>query len=161
MPLTLPPDYPPALLDAPFEGATTAAATFSTGFILPGMEVQEEEDFFEEEFAEDATADVLERAYFGTITTSRTSLYEVPAGSRSVIREIRLSNPTIADITVELWLAGLKIEPGYVVPAGEGRGQTFAGLMLEANETLEARASAAGLVVYAFAVEERGGSVLG
>lgn len=97
--------------------------------------------------------DTLRRFAAKELATARETLYTVPAGSTAVIRHVSFVNTTGSQITVQLWLGGLTVEPSLAVPASTSRAQD-AVWVLPATEAIEAVASAAGLNCFIYGVEE-------
>lgn len=121
-------------------------ATFS-GALPTGASLTEEEAL-----PERGPGDYLAVFASGTLGATREVLYVAPPRATGVIREIVLTNITSAAALVRLWLGGVVVEPGAIVPAGESRSESVPGWLVKSGESFEAQG--AGVSVLAFGVEE-------
>lgn len=91
-------------------------------------------------------ADTFKRLYQGQPGTGATTLYTVPALTATIIKHIRIVNPTATDRTIKLWHGGVVdanvILPTVTVLAG-GWGEFDGTIVMAAAETLSGIASAA------------------
>jgi hypothetical protein len=90
-------------------------------------------------------ADYYERLVSAALTTSRATLYTVPASTKVVIRHAVLINTSAADVTVQLWIHGVKYVDAAVIPAHDEVFQEVSMWVVHAAELIEAQASAAGV----------------
>ncbi len=90
----------------------------------------------------------------GNITTSRTTLYTVPASSKIVIRHMGFINTTSAAITVQLWMHGTQYEMGLVIPPNDSRALDISEWVLNTGELIEAQATAVGVNMVVHGVRE-------
>ena len=83
-------------------------------------------------------ADVLKTLYSGTLGTSSTTLYTVPASTTTIIKQITLANKTASAATATITFDGMNIVPAKSIPANDalivplysvlGAGKIIAGL---------------------------------
>jgi hypothetical protein len=98
--------------------------------------------------------DIVAQMVMAAITTSRTTLYTVPADRNAIIRDITMVNDTASNKTVDVWLNDFKIESGLLIPANQGYTSPFTGVELVEGDLIEAQASAAGVNLFIWGVLE-------
>lgn len=87
--------------------------------------------------------DIVTQLALRDIPTTRTTIYTVPADRNAIIRFMDFINDTGAGITVQLWLKGVKVVPGWSIPANDVRSRN--GIWdIGPNDIIEAQASGAG-----------------
>lgn len=91
-------------------------------------------------------ADAFKKLYQGQPGTSAATLYTVPAATSTIVKHIRVANPTATDRTIKLWHDGTAdaqvILPAVTVQAG-GWAEFDGVILMEAADTLSGQASAA------------------
>lgn len=87
----------------------------------------------------------------GTLTGGQDTLYTVPAGTETIVKEMTLVNFSGAARTVKMWHDGVA-NSNYILPAAlitAGGWANFDGVItMEAGDTLRAEASAAASITY-------------
>lgn len=83
-------------------------------------------------------ADTLKNLYGGTLGTASTTLYTVPASTKTILKEITLCNKTATDATATMTINGITIIGGKIVPKNE----TY---VIELHSIIEAGVIIAGL----------------
>ena len=94
------------------------------------------------------------------ITTGVTTLYTVPAATRTLLKEFSISNTTAADITVRVFLvpsagsAGTSNAFLYDVPVPLANALQYNGIeVLNAGDTIQIQAASTGLTIIASGAE--------
>jgi len=94
------------------------------------------------------------------ITTGVTTLYTVPASTRTLLKELAIANTTGADINVRVFLvpsagtAGTTNAFIYDVPVPTGNVLQYNGVqVMNAGETIQVQAAATGLTITASGAE--------
>ena len=91
------------------------------------------------------------------ITTGVTTLYTVPASTRTLLKEFSISNTTGAPINVRVFLvpaAGTAYAFLYNVPVPNGNALQYNGVqVMNAGETIQVQAASAGLTITASGAE--------
>ena len=83
-------------------------------------------------------ADTLKTFYSGTLGTSSTTLYSVPAVTKGIVKEILVCNKTASDATATITFDGINVIPGRTITAKDT-------LPIELHTVLEAGKIIAGL----------------
>jgi hypothetical protein len=91
-------------------------------------------------------ADTLKTLYKGTLNTTSTTLYTVPASTTTIVKEIILCNKTATDTTATITFDGGSIIAGKVVPKND----TY---VVELHSVLAAGKIIAGLAGAASAID--------
>lgn len=98
--------------------------------------------------------DIVAQMAMAAITTSRTTIYTVPADHNAIIRDITMVNDSASLKTVDLWVNGFKLESSLNIPAHQGYTSPMTGVELAEGLIIEAQASAAGVNLFAWGVLE-------
>ena len=143
----LPVQDEPVNLTTPFAAGPATSGTFGSAILGPAGTVAAPE-------SARAPGDYLTRFAAKTLSTSRELLYVVPDGTRAVVRHFGLVNTAASQITASLWIGGLLHVPAIPVPVGASRAQDVPEWLMLPGERLEGSASAAGLNLFVYGVEE-------
>lgn len=82
-------------------------------------------------------ADTLKNLYKGTLGTSSTTLYTVPASTKTIVKEIVLCNKTASAATATVSFGGINVVAGKSIPANDS-------LIIEYHSIMEAGTIIAG-----------------
>lgn len=96
--------------------------------------------------------DEVARMVSQSFPVNRAVVYTTPLNTETVIRGFDYTNKTTGDVTINVWLAGMKLEHDLIVPAGASMERRGVWVLL-AGETIELQASATGVDCMSSGVE--------